>query len=150
MPQLPCPRMSHICTLWDTDTWTQWELIWKASSDGSQREREKRMAQPEPVAMTTARAVWSQQPARPWPHKAREGGRGAVLVGHKSGSSMPLTQGRRFMGLQRAQKRQWGEARGSPCSHHPWGPCRDSGAVVGRAGSGAQAWQLLQATLSVL
>lgn len=89
------------------------------------------MAQPEPVALATAGAVWSQQPARPWPHKAEREAEGAVPVGHKSGSSMPLTQGRRFMGLQRAQGMQREETRGSPCSHHPWGPCWDSGAGVG-------------------
>lgn len=60
------------------------------------------MAQPEPVATATAGAVWSQQPARPWPHKAQEGGIGGSPVRHKSESSMPLTPGRRFMGLLRA------------------------------------------------
>lgn len=81
------------------------------------------MAQPEPVATATAGAVWSQQLARPWPHKARGEAEGAGPGGHKSGSPMPLTPGRRFMGLLTAQGMRWGERRGSPCSHRPWGPC---------------------------
>lgn len=36
---------------------------------------------------------------------------------------MPLTPGRRFMGLLRAHWMRRGERRGSSCSHHPWGPC---------------------------
>lgn len=47
---------------------------------------------------------------------------GAGPAGHKSGSSMPLTPGGRFMGLLRAPWMHWGERRGSPCSHRPWGP----------------------------
>lgn len=76
------------------------------------------MAQPEPVATATTGAVWSQQPARPRPAKPRREAEGAGPAGHKSGSSMPLTPGRRFMGLLRAHWLHQGERRGSPCSHH--------------------------------
>lgn len=81
------------------------------------------MARPEPVTTATTGAVWSQQPARPWPHKTQAGGRAGGPGRHKSGSSMPLTLGRRFMGLLRAHWLYQGERRGSPCSHCPWGPC---------------------------
>lgn len=100
------------------------------------------MAQPEPVTTATTGAVWSQQPARPWPHKTQEGGRGGGLGRHKSGSSMPLTLGRRFMGLLRAHWLHRGERRGSPCSPRPWGPCR---CRWGR--KRLRAWEPLQATL---
>lgn len=105
------------------------------------------MAQPEPVTTATTGAVWSQQPARPWPHKIQEGGRGGGPGRHKSGSSMPLTLSRRFMGLLRAHWLHRGERRGSPCSHHPWGPCS---VPAGGAGRGAGAWEPLQATLRAL
>lgn len=96
------------------------------------RARARMMAQPEPVATATAGPVWSQQLARPWPHKAWEGVRGGGPAGHKSGSSVPLTPGRRFMGLLRAQWMRWGERRGSPVPTAP-------GALLGAgwAGRGA-------------
>lgn len=78
------------------------------------------MAQPEPVATAATGAVWSQQPARRWPHKTREGGGGEGLAGASSRGS--LTPGRRFMGLLTTQWMHWGEWRDLSVPTCPRGP----------------------------